>query len=118
MDKVIKIPALAAIPMLLAHEAAYLTSYETLTIQVEDKNSVFDDRNADPRDGYTPINWLVHTPGETFKVGVDWRRGEFAMAERYHALKPGGTYRVEVAGWRVPALNWYRNIVRIEQAGL
>lgn len=114
MDKAIKIPALIAIPLLLAHEGAYLTSYETITIQVEDKNTVFG-QNTAPADGYTPHNWLVYTPDEVFQVSADWRRQEFMAAERYHSLKPGRSYRVEVAGWRMPAVNWYRNIVRVEE---
>ena len=113
MEAALKIPALAAVPLLLAHEALYLTTYETVTLQIEDKNTVFAQEPA-PSDGYTPVNWLVYTPDEVFRVSADWRRLEFRSAERYHSLKQGNSYKVMVAGWRIPELNWYRNIVRVE----
>jgi hypothetical protein len=115
MEAALKIPALVAVPLLLGHEAAYLTTYETATVVVEDKNTVFAQEPA-PTEGYTPVNWLVYTPDEVFRVSADWRRGEFKSAERYHSLKAGRSYQILVAGWRIPELNWYRNIVRVENA--
>lgn len=116
MEQAFKVPSLVAALLLVGHEGAYLTTYETITIEVQDKNTVF--AQDDAADGYTPHNWLVYTPDEVFRVARDWRRGEYRVAERYHALKVGRTYRVEVAGWRVPEINWYRNIVSVEEAVL
>lgn len=115
MDKTVKIPTLIALPLAAAYVGAYQLSYETVTVTVEDKNTVFD-QNAAPDEGYAPQNWLIYTPSEVFKVSANWTHGEFSAAERYHALKVGQTYSVRVAGWRVPALNWYRDIVEIEPA--
>ena len=111
--KAFAMPALVAVPMVLTYLGAYQLSYETTEITVEDKNTVFD-QNTAPDEGYKPHNWMVYTPDEVFTVTNDWTRGELAASERYHALKVGETYRVRVAGWRVPAVNWYRNILRIE----
>ena len=114
MERTFKIPAFAGLLILAAHEVAYLTTYDTIDLTVSDKNTIYEDGNPYPADGYKPINWQVHTNQETFRVDPDWRRGEFAAAERYHALKPGQSYRVQVAGWSIPSINWHRNIVRIE----
>jgi hypothetical protein len=114
MDITLKGSATAALVMLITHEVAYLTTYETITVVVAEKSTIFKTDDPNPLDGYTPINWQVHTVSETFRVSPDWRRCEFDAAERYHALSPGQTYRVKVAGWSLPFINWHRNIVHVE----
>jgi hypothetical protein len=110
-----KSSSLAALLLVAIHEIAYFTTYETITIEVAQRNTIFKSDHADPSEGYLPINWQIHTAEETFRVSPDWRRGEFAAAERYHSLKAGQTYRVRVAGWSLPFINWHRNIVNVER---
>ena len=114
MEINLKGSTLAALALLIVHEVAYLTTYEIITIAVVEKSTIFKEGDPRPLDGYKPINWQVHTADETFRISPDWRRGEFAAAERYHSLAPGRTYRVKVAGWSLPFINWHRNIVHIE----
>lgn len=114
MEIRLKTSALAALLLIVFHKIAYLLTYETLTIEVAQRNTVFTSDHSDPSEGYLPVNWQIHTAEETFRVSPDWRRGEFAAAERYHSLKAGQTYRVTVAGWSLPLINWHRNIVNIE----
>ena len=38
---------------------------------------------------------------------------KFASAERYHSLQAGRSYRAIVAGWRIPLLGQYRNIIEV-----
>ena len=112
-----KTSALVALMIVASHEIAYLATYETINIEVTKKNTIYRSDHSNPLEGYLPINWQVHTTEETFRVSPDWRRGEFAAAERYHSLKAGETYRVRVAGWSLPFINWHRNIVLVEHLG-
>lgn len=114
MEIQFKSSVLVALTIVAIHEIAYLTTYETITIEVAKRNTIFKSEHSDPSEGYLPINWQIHTAEETFRVSPDWRRGEFAAAERYHSLEAGQTYRVRVAGWSLPFINWHRNIVHIE----
>ena len=108
--RAMEIPLFLAIPILVAYVLALEMSRETLDILVEDKSIVTDGDPSEPSD-----KWLIYTPDEVFTVAGDWTRGEFFAGERYSELKQGKGYRVEVAGWRVPAINWYRKIVRVER---
>lgn len=94
-----KSSTLVALMIVAIHEIAYLTTYDTITIEVTGRNTIFKSNQPDPTEGYLPINWQIHTAEETFRVSPDWRQGEFAATERYHSLKTGHTYRVRVAGW-------------------
>jgi hypothetical protein len=112
-SKAIEIPFLVIVPILAAYVMALELSRDTLDIVVEDKNVVMGSEDASD----TSSKWLVYTSTEVFTVAGDWTRGEFYAGERFAELEPGRAYRVQVAGWRVPPINWYRKIVRIEQPG-
>lgn len=90
---------------------------ETITITVEDKERV---ANRDD-DGARYMVWAeVHnadgsTSSETFEVTDSLFQGKFRAADTYGALKRGGTYRVEVNGWRNGFFSSNRNILEILQ---
>jgi hypothetical protein len=107
--RAVEIPLLIALPLLAGYVLALELSRDTLDIVVEDKNIVTNGDPSEPSD-----KWLVYAPDEVFTVAGDWTRGEFFAGQRFSELKPGNAYRVEVVGWRVPAINWYRKIVRAE----
>jgi hypothetical protein len=114
----VKVPLYLAIPLMLAYVAAYLVSMETIEIHVEDKSAGRHPRALDEYGGppLAPgMAFLIYTEGEVFQVGRVVFLLEFQPAERYHQLKVGQRYRVTVAGWRVPELHWYRNIIGIER---
>jgi hypothetical protein len=50
---------------------------------------------------------------EVFTVGDEWILVTFNASDRYAFLKEGGQYQVDLCGYRVPLLSWYRNIWRI-----
>lgn len=107
--RAVEIPLLIALPLLAGYVLALDVSRDTLDIVAEDKNIV---TNGDPSE--LVDKWLVYAPDEVFTVAGDWTRGEFFAGQRFSELKPGNAYRVEVVGWRVPAINRYRKIVRAE----
>lgn len=113
----VKIPLYVAVPAMILYVVAYLFSVETIEIVVEDKSAGRHPRALD-QVGSPPLAptmaFLIYTDNEVFHVDTAHFFLEFTPAERYHALKVGQRYRVTVAGWRVPVLHWYRNIIRIE----
>jgi len=81
--------------------AAYFSTQTTVTVTVTEKERV---------DG----TYLVFTDLETLKNEDDLLFFKFNSSDLYGSLKEGQTYDFRVAGWRVPLLSWYRNVVAIE----
>jgi hypothetical protein len=113
----VRIPSFAAVPLGVAYVAAYLASIETIEVVVEDKSAGRHHRAMEQSPFGPAISpgatFLVYSTDEVFTVDRDYLFFEFASAERYSSMKVGQRYTVTVAGWRIPALHWYRNIVRV-----
>lgn len=60
--------------------------------------------------------YLIFTTAETFENTDSLAYFKFDSSDVQGALSNGRTYTLVVYGWRVPALSWYRNVVRIEKA--
>ncbi len=59
--------------------------------------------------------YLVWTKeGEVFCVADSWAFMSFDSSDRYGKLHEGSRVEADVAGWRVPFLSWYRNVVTIK----
>ncbi len=52
--------------------------------------------------------------GEVFCVSDSWSFLTFDSSDRYGKLKEGARVKADVAGWRVPLLSWYRNVIRVK----
>lgn len=52
--------------------------------------------------------------GEVFCVTDTWSFFSFDAADRYGRLHEGSHVKAQVAGWRVPFLSWYRNVVIVD----
>ncbi len=52
--------------------------------------------------------------GEVYCVCDSWSYLSFDASDRYGRLREGSHVKAQVAGWRVPFLSWYRNIIAIE----
>ena len=112
-SKSLIVVALLALPA----TAAYFISAEQIDLVVEDKSgragrsgtyvNVGTSRH-DRRDRF-----LIYTRDEVFEVSTSYVFMKFESAERFHALKEGNSYRVVVAGWRIPLLGQYRNIIEV-----
>lgn len=55
--------------------------------------------------------------GEVFCVTDSWSFLRFDSSDRYGKLQEGSHVIAQVAGWRVPFLSWYRNVVTIDDVG-
>lgn len=82
----------------------YWSSQEAITIQVTDREREAKDSGS---------RYIVHTPGEVFECADSWLYFKFNSSDVYSELQRGGKYRVLVAGWRIPLLSWYRNIIEV-----
>lgn len=57
--------------------------------------------------------YLVFSDGEVFANQDSVLYWKFNSSDIHGRLEPG-TYTLQVYGWRVPILSWYRNIVSVE----
>lgn len=51
---------------------------------------------------------------EVFCVTDSWSFMTFDSSDRFGKLREGSRVVANVAGWRVPFLSWYRNVVQIK----
>lgn len=59
--------------------------------------------------------YMVFTPNETFENTDVLIFGKLNSSDLYGNMKEGATYKADVAGLRIPLLNWHRNIIRFEE---
>ncbi len=107
MNKTISILALLAI--MIIYMVSYHATATTVTVIIEDKERITTGSGEN-----ISSKFLVYTDGEVLENTDSWVFTKFDSADIQGALKPGKTYNIEVAGWRIPFLSWYRNIIRIK----
>jgi hypothetical protein len=69
-------------------------------------------------DGSSSYYLVWSKEGEVFCVTDSWSFLRFDSSDRYGKLREGSHVMAHVAGWRVPFLSWYRNVVEIDDAGV
>ena len=104
-----KVKIITVIVMLIimfGYSIAYYSSAGSKTITVESKERV------NKRDS---SKYLIFCKGETLENTDSWLFFKFSSSDVYRELIPGKTYNVKVAGWRVPFLSMYENIIKINK---
>jgi len=81
---------------------------ETVSITVLEK-----ERIVENDDGNISSKYLVFTDAEVFENTDTIFHFKFNSSDIQRDLRINETYTVEVVGFRVPFLSWYRNIIRI-----
>jgi hypothetical protein len=66
------------------------------------------------QDGDTS-RYLVFGENEVYQNTDSLWLGKFNSSDFYRDIKPEHTYKLEVTGWRVPLMSWYRNIVKYDE---
>jgi hypothetical protein len=56
--------------------------------------------------------------GEVYCVCDSWSFMSFDSSDRYGALHEGSRITGKVAGWRIPFLSWYRNVIIVNSESL
>ena len=90
--------------VIVGYPTLYYRSSETVTITIEDK-----ERHTTSEDSY----YLIYASDKVYKNDDSWLYLKFNSADYQRRLKVGETYKVEIAGWRVPFLSMYNNIIKI-----
>jgi len=89
---------------------AYRSSSELITFTVDRRKRVTKGSGDSLNSKY--LVWSHE--GEVFEVTDSWAFLIWNSSDRYGQLREGETVIAEVAGWRVPFLSWYRNVVKIQ----
>lgn len=94
----------------LVYMPLYRTSLKPVEFTVDHRERVVNS-SGDSVNSYYLI-WSKE--GEVFCVTDSWTFWSFDSSDRYGKLKEGVRVTAHVAGWRVPFLSWYRNVIRID----
>ena len=80
----------------------YRASSDVVEVTINDKERVVDGDDS---------KYLVFTDSEVFQNVDSWIYLKFNSSDYYNDIQVGGSYELQVAGWRIPFLSRYRNIV-------
>jgi len=98
---------IAVVIGLLFFGVAYKNSDGPATFTVKSKERVA---------GGDSSHYLIWThEGEVFQVDDTIWFGRWDSSDLYGQLEVDQKYSGTVAGWRVPILSWYRNILEVEE---
>lgn len=93
----------------ILYNIAWFTSREAIIITVVDKERITTGSGESMKGKF-----VVYTENEVFENTDSWLFLKFNSADFQSRLKPGERYAVIVAGWRIPFLSRYRNIINIK----
>lgn len=82
----------------------YRQSVDYVTVTVTDKGRTTGD------DGH----WIVFTDGEVFANKDSLLFMKFRSSDVQGSITVGETHTFKVAGWRIPVISRYRNILEVE----
>jgi len=108
MKKGILVVFIIALIGVAVYLGAYYSSTEDIQITVTDKERIVDGSGENLSSKY-----LVFTETETFENTDALIFGKWNSSDIQGKLKVEDKYKVRVAGWRVPFLSMYRNIIKV-----
>lgn len=95
-----------ALVIFTAYPVAYKMSAETIEITIIKK-----ERIATGSGENISSKFIIYTKSEVFENTDSWLYFKFNSADYQNKFTVGETYKVKVAGWRLPFLSMYRNVV-------
>jgi len=87
---------------------AYRNSSETVSFKVKKTERI----TQGAGDALTS-KYLVFTETEVFEITDSFCYWRWNSSDLYGKIENGKTYDAMVAGWRIPFLSWYRNIIEM-----
>lgn len=93
--------------------SAYYGSEEQITLTISSKERITTGSGESISSKY-----LVYASDEVFENTDSFLYGKFNSADIQNMLKNDSTYICTVAGWRVPFLSMFRNIVDVEYTNI
>jgi len=106
----IKVFFVIAVLLTLVYPVLYMGTSGEIVIQIEDKERITTGSGED-----LESKFLVYSDIEVLENTDTWLFFKFNSADIQGELKKDSAYVVKVAGWRVPFLSMYRNIISIEK---
>ena len=95
-----------ALLIFTAYPVAYKMSSETIEITIKEKERITTGRGES-----ISSKFIIYSNTEVFENTDSWLYFKFNSADYQNKFTVGNTYTVKVAGWRVPFLSMYRNVV-------
>ena len=96
--------------LIIGYNIAYFGSVKQEIITVKNKERITTGSGEN-----ISSKFIVYCKGEVFENTDNIFFGKFDSADVQNELEMGKTYVVKVAGWRMPFLSAYRNIINIEK---
>lgn len=100
---------LLTLVLTIGHAAAYKSSATEIEIYVKEKDRITQGSGED-----ISSKFLIYSETEVFENTDSFLFLKFNSSDFQNRLEEDSTYTVIVAGWRVPFLSQYRNIVEIK----
>ena len=94
--------------LVVIYPMLYINSADTTTFTVKRTERVTVGSGNSVRGKY-----LVFTENEVFENTDSYLFLKFNSSDLENKLTPGKEYRAKVAGWRIPFLSMYRNIIKV-----
>lgn len=101
--------AILAVIILFGYSSSYYMSSEVIEVKIKDK-----ERATTGSGENISSKFIVYSENEVFENTDSWLFMKFDSSDIQNDLSIGETYKIKVAGWRVPFFSWYRNIVAIK----
>ena len=95
--------------ILFGYAGVYYASSETLEITITDKERITTGSGES-----ISSKFILYGKNEVFENTDSWLYLKFSSSDTQNKLSVGKTYKVKVAGWRVPFFSWYRNIISVD----
>ena len=96
-----------ALILLGGYPVAYRLSSETIEVTIKDKERITTGSGES-----ISSKFIIYTENEVFENTDSWIYFKFNSTDHQNKYTVGETYRVKVAGWRVPFLSMYRNVIK------
>ena len=101
-----RIYIILALVIFTAYLIAYKMSSENIEISVKEKERITVGKGEK-----IDSKFIIYSQKEVFENTDSWLYFKFNSADYQNNFEVNKTYKVKVAGWRVPFLSMYRNIV-------
>lgn len=105
-----RVAILSIIVLVILFFGTYYLSVDHLEIKIKNMEITTSGNNNS-----TTSKYLVFTENEVFENTDSWTFLKFNSSDIQNKFELKNTYRVKVAGWRIPFLSMYRNVIEVQE---
>lgn len=103
-----RLPIILILIAAAIYPTLYYTSSEIVEITVSKTERISTGSGED-----LSHKFLIYTEGEVFENTDSWLYMKHNSTDIQNKAKTDSTYSVKVAGWRIPLISSYRNVIEI-----